>query len=463
MTGERCLCCDSRRVDIADLADEDHVGILAQRASQPVGEGDAARFAHLHLVDAVELVLDRVFDGDHVAGRIVHLRERRVQRGRLSRPGRTGAQQHAEGRPHDAQVVIDQRRGHAQVVQADEAAGLVEEPQHHLLAVQRGDHRRAHVDGTAVDLERELTVLRTAALNDVQVGEHLDAARDGHAHLDREFDRIGQRTVDAVPHANLALVAFDVDVGCPAAHALRNDPVDHLHHRGVLVDRQTAAVFLGWPAVVAQLEGLDVHVGARQRVVHRIEHSRDLARRSRKQADTRAALGERGDRLGVERVRRRHEDPAVEHPHRQHEESAAHLLGDHVGRRRVGLLDAQVGEGNFELRCHAPSDADLVERPDRDERTPQFTAALGLQPQGLVELQLVDDPLAEEDLTERRPGRVDPLTDLAIEYPDGACRNLLKLRVGSIHRFATWSTKHEPFAPWKVSATRPPHAACPTP
>ncbi len=53
----------------------------------------------LHLVDAVELVLDRVLDGDHVAGRVVDLGEGRVQRGGLARARRAGAQQHAERRP----------------------------------------------------------------------------------------------------------------------------------------------------------------------------------------------------------------------------------------------------------------------------------------------------------------------------------------------------------------------------
>ncbi|MEI2697545.1 MAG: hypothetical protein V9E94_04090 [Microthrixaceae bacterium] len=52
---------------VADLADEDHVGVLTQDAAETVGEASCPAVADRHLVDAVELVLDRVLDRHHVA------------------------------------------------------------------------------------------------------------------------------------------------------------------------------------------------------------------------------------------------------------------------------------------------------------------------------------------------------------------------------------------------------------
>ena len=63
MPGERRLDRDLGRLDIADLADHDHVRVGADHRAQPGGEGEARLRVHLDLLDAVELVLDRILDG----------------------------------------------------------------------------------------------------------------------------------------------------------------------------------------------------------------------------------------------------------------------------------------------------------------------------------------------------------------------------------------------------------------
>ena len=59
------------RLEVAHLAEEDHVGVLAQRAAESLGEADRVR-AELALVDDALLVLvqelDRVLDRDDVVG-----------------------------------------------------------------------------------------------------------------------------------------------------------------------------------------------------------------------------------------------------------------------------------------------------------------------------------------------------------------------------------------------------------
>src|SRR2546422_6787609 len=68
---ERRLDGDLRRLEVADLADEDHVRVLPNDVPEPRGEREADLRLHVDLVDALELVLDRVLDGDDLpVGRV---------------------------------------------------------------------------------------------------------------------------------------------------------------------------------------------------------------------------------------------------------------------------------------------------------------------------------------------------------------------------------------------------------
>ena len=67
MAGQRCLDRQLGGFAVADFADEDDVGVLAEEGAEAGGEGDAALGVDLHLGDAVEVVLDGVFDGHDVA------------------------------------------------------------------------------------------------------------------------------------------------------------------------------------------------------------------------------------------------------------------------------------------------------------------------------------------------------------------------------------------------------------
>jgi hypothetical protein len=77
------------RLHVAHLADEDHVGVLAQGGLEGHGEGLGVR-AELALVDQAPLVrveeLDRVLDGhDVLVARLVDLVDQRGERRRLAR------------------------------------------------------------------------------------------------------------------------------------------------------------------------------------------------------------------------------------------------------------------------------------------------------------------------------------------------------------------------------------------
>ena len=66
VAGERRLDGDLGGLEVADLADHDDVGILAQEGAQGVGEVEPDVLVDLHLVDADQVVLDGILGGGDV-------------------------------------------------------------------------------------------------------------------------------------------------------------------------------------------------------------------------------------------------------------------------------------------------------------------------------------------------------------------------------------------------------------
>jgi hypothetical protein len=91
--GEGRLHGDLRRLEVADLADHDHVRVLADDRAQRVGEAEVDLRADLDLVDAGHLVLDRVLDGEDLHVGLVQPVEGRVQGGGLAAARGAGDEQ----------------------------------------------------------------------------------------------------------------------------------------------------------------------------------------------------------------------------------------------------------------------------------------------------------------------------------------------------------------------------------
>ena len=66
VAGEGGFDGDDRSLFVADLSDQDDVGIGAEDRLQGRGKGQAGFDVELDLVDPFELQLDRVLDGDDV-------------------------------------------------------------------------------------------------------------------------------------------------------------------------------------------------------------------------------------------------------------------------------------------------------------------------------------------------------------------------------------------------------------
>ena len=249
VAGQGGLDRDLGRLAVADLADHHHVGVGAQDRAQRGREGQAGALVDLHLVDAAEPELDRILDRDDVDLGPVDLRQRRVERRRLTGAGRPGDEDRA-GRPADQLLHLHAHVvGEAELGQRRRLLRLVEQTHHDRLALDRRQRRDADVHHPAGRgrVERDAAVLRLAALGDVELREHLQARRHAGHHPLRDALHLVQHAVDAEPHDERVLLRLEVDVAGPVLGGLEDDRVDEPDERDVgdaVVDLEVVALVL---------------------------------------------------------------------------------------------------------------------------------------------------------------------------------------------------------------------------
>src|SRR2546426_739598 len=203
---------DLRRLEVADLADEDHVRVLPNDVPEPRGEREADLRLHVDLVDALELVLDRVLDGDDLPVGRVDLVERAVERRRLAGARRPGDEQDPVGALDERLEPPERARREAELLHREEHARAVEEPHDDGLAVHGRDRRDADVHPSASERHADAPVLGQPPLGDVHLCHELDAR--GHRGLQPPRRRllVEQDAVEAVADSERVLEGLDVDV-----------------------------------------------------------------------------------------------------------------------------------------------------------------------------------------------------------------------------------------------------------
>jgi hypothetical protein len=146
---ERGLDGDAAGLEVADLAEHDDVRVLPQERLERGRERHADLVAHLHLVDAEEVVLDGILGGHDVRVDRVDLGQRRVERGRLARARGAGHQHHAVRIGDGLHELALGARLDAELLEIERQVPLVENSQHDLFAEERGERAHAEVDDLA--------------------------------------------------------------------------------------------------------------------------------------------------------------------------------------------------------------------------------------------------------------------------------------------------------------------------
>src|SRR6185369_5803296 len=234
MPGQAGLNGDFSRFGIADFANHDDVRVLAQYRAEPSGEGQIYLGIYLDLADPLDLVFDRIFDGDDVFFAGIDPVQRGVESRRLAAAGRPGHEddaarpcQHSLQRPYAMFPQTD-------VGQGEDPLFLVQQAQHGPLSVVGRNDRDADIDIAAGDQHPDAAVLRQAFFGDVETGHDLDA-RD-----QRILDDFGGRklfvedAVDAEADQQIPFVRFDMDVADPLLDRFRENRVEQADNRSLI-------------------------------------------------------------------------------------------------------------------------------------------------------------------------------------------------------------------------------------
>src|SRR6185437_9486661 len=212
VAGESRLDGDLGHFKVADFADQNDVGRLTQHGAENLGEREPDALAHLALVNAREIVFDRVLGGDDLAVRAVELIERAVQRRRLTGAGWAGHQKDAVRSlddPLEDLVVVFLE---AHVLDADADRIGAQNTKHDRLAVIRRQRADAEVDVRFVDSQLDAAVLRQALLGDVDARHDLQTRDQRALHAERNAVALDALAVDAITDPYAIFHRLDVNI-----------------------------------------------------------------------------------------------------------------------------------------------------------------------------------------------------------------------------------------------------------
>ena len=229
---ERGADADPGGLIVADLADHDDVGVLAEHRPQPFAEAHVARIVDLRLVDPGNAVLDRVFDRHHVLERRVDPLQAVVKRRGLAGADRPGDQDGPVGLGDQLVERLGLLGGHAQMGEALDVGQHLVNPDDDLLAEDRGKSRQPQVARLVVMLDRDPAVLRVLALDDVEIRDDLEPADDRRGHRRLDEQDVLELAVDSVADAQAAFLGIEMNVGGLAVARPLEDLVDQLRQAG---------------------------------------------------------------------------------------------------------------------------------------------------------------------------------------------------------------------------------------
>src|ERR1017187_4745595 len=214
VAGERRLHGDLRRFLVADFADENHVRVMTQNRTQPARKREAGLFVDLDLIDALELVFNRVFNRDDFADGIVDRVQRGVERGGFAAARRAGDEDDAVRQLENALETFQFAPVHVEFAHAAQRGILAKQTHHDRFAVQHRNDRNADVHFGVVETNLDAAILGQALFGDVQMAQNFDARNDrGLKALElRGNGNVLQHAVNPVADAEFVFEGFEVNV-----------------------------------------------------------------------------------------------------------------------------------------------------------------------------------------------------------------------------------------------------------
>src|SRR5690606_28292666 len=384
VSGLRGLDRDLGRLEVADLADHDHVRVLAKERAERRREGQPDLRVDVNLVDPGEVDFRRILGGRDVAVPGVQDIEAGIERDRLTAARRAGHEDHAVRLHQVLEVELLLEILVSESIDAELRARRIEQTADDLLAEQRRAGVDAEVDRAVLgEPHLDAAVLRNAALGDIEPGHDLDACRNLARERDRRSRKFGQHAV--LPQADPIelLVRLEMDVRRAALDRVEHHLVHEADARRI-VDvgaRDFAADLLGAADDVELLEIEVLVIELRHRRVDGLERALDahlelvLLDDDRLDAQRRLEL-DLVDRLQVRGIADRDVEPLAALQDRQHAVLREELVVDEADDVEIDLDRVEVEQRHAELVRGRDRDLPRVAELVRDEIRDEARAVL---------------------------------------------------------------------------------------
>ena len=414
MAGERGFHRDFCRFKVADFADQNNVGVLAQESAQSGREVQPDLLLHLYLIDTRQLEFDGIFCRHDVGLMRVQPRDRRIQRVGFSRSGRSSDQHHAVRFQNLAlefsqRFLLEAQLGHVQA-----QVFFVQQTHDDFFAEERRDGRNTEVEFFLLAvfqiLDHDATVLRQALLADVQFGHDLDAAGDRVLQFHRRRHHVLQNAVNAEPRAKFFFVRLDVNVARTPLHRVGQNQVHQLNdrrffgrllQRGQIHFRFVRGNFQGGFIAGQVLHHLVEFADALYIAVEFVDRFADG--RFRRHHRLHVEAGHELDVVHGEDVRRiGHRDGQSRTHARERDDLVADrgLLRDQLDDRRVHFVEFQVDRGHAVLPGKHRGDVIVVHEAQFHQAGAQAAATLLLVLEGLLKLIRSDQAVFDQNFAE---------------------------------------------------------------
>ena len=222
--------------EISDLSHHHHVRVLPQKGAQGAGEGEPRLGIDLHLIDAGQVDLHRIFGGGDVDLCGVENIEAGIERDCFARAGGAGHQDHPLRLGQRPQVLRLLPVVKAELLDIESGRRGVEQPDNDLLPPHGGQSVDPHIHRfVARQLQLDAAILRQAPLGDIEPRHYLEAGGKAIGEVDRRGGDFMENAIDAKAHPILELVGLEVEVRGAALDGIHQDLVDVLDDGGVVI------------------------------------------------------------------------------------------------------------------------------------------------------------------------------------------------------------------------------------
>ena len=230
---------------VTHLTDHNDIRVLTEDGTEGSGKGHARLGVYLNLVDAVDLLLHRVLNGDDVYVGLCKLTQGGIQGSGLTGTGRPCYQ-------HNPVGTLDHALEHAVVVVGHTQIGDLPQgnltggknTDNDLLAVYGRQGRYTDVQGGAVYDLCETTVLGHTLLGDVHAGYQLQTGGQGVMYLICNVHQLYQISVNTDPDPGVGLEGLDMDIRCIRTEGVFYDGGSQLYDGGAVYTILGAVIVL---------------------------------------------------------------------------------------------------------------------------------------------------------------------------------------------------------------------------